>query len=169
MEVADRIAELLRSARAPLVPLGELRRQLEAASEDQPGPGDLRTILASFPGRFVVLERPAIFAGAEHWPQEERTAYAEALRAAGFETQALIGEAACDPADAEPRPLESPLSRVASSLAQLAEAAPEGLLQERLWDSLPLAEATMRALAEAWRARRGLDAGATATTAEPSG
>lgn len=171
MEVADRIAELLRQAEAPLVPLAQLSGRLESDRDHPPGDAGLRSLLASRPDRFVVLERPVLFAGAEHWPEEERRAYAQALRAAGFETQALVGEAAAAARDegAEPPGQESPLGRVATSLAQIADCAPpDGLLRERLWECLPLADATMRALAQAWRARRALEAPATASP-QPSG
>ncbi len=161
MEVADRIAEVLRSE-GRLVALGQLSRRLDLVAEEHPGPR-LRSFLASRPDRFVVLERPALFAGAEHWPAEERAAYAEALRDAGFETQALVAEVIPAGADAQSASADSPLSTVASSLAQVAEAAPEGLLREKLWDSLPLAEATMRALAQAWEARQAAHRGEEVT------
>jgi hypothetical protein len=167
MEVADRIAEVLRSE-GRLVALGQLTQRLDAAEEEQAG-SRLRTILASRPDRFVVLERPALFAGAEHWPANERAAYAEALRHAGFETQALVAEVVRAEANEEPAAADSPLSRVASSLAQVAEAAPEGLLRDKLWDSLPLAEATMRALAQAWQARQATARRGAEVTAQPSG
>ncbi len=151
MDITDRIAGLLREAGARLIPLDQLRQGLTGAA-DLPGDGALRSILAGCPGRFVLLERPALFAGAEHWPEEQRRAYAEALRRAGYETRALVAEAleAEEGATGEQGRPTSPVSRMALSLAHIAEAAaPEGLLRESLWQSLPLAEATMRALAQA--------------------
>ncbi len=151
MEITERIAGLLREAGARLIPLDQLSQGLTGTA-DLPGDGALRSILAGCPDRFVVLERPALFAGAEHWPEEQRRAYAEALRRAGYETRALVAHAAEaeESAVAEQDGWTSPVSRMAFSLAHIAEAAaPEGLLRESLWQSLPLAEATMRALAQA--------------------
>lgn len=53
----------------------------------------------------------------------------------------------------------APAARVAAALAQLAASLPpEHLLRGQLADALPLAEATMRVLTEAWRARQQAEA-----------
>lgn len=170
MEISDRIANLLRDAQAPLVPIGQLCRQAGLTEDEATGDG-LRDLLAHSPERFVVLERPRLFAGAEHWAREERAAYADALRAAGFETRPLIGAVASTQAsEGDPSRDASPVDRVVASLAEIAGAAPhEGPLRTSLWDSLPLAEATMRVLAEAWKARSRSEEGPEAVDARAAG
>ncbi len=154
IEVEARAAALLRRAPMPLVPLedlyGALARELGAAAGDVL---TLRERLVSRPDLFLVLERAAPIAGAEEWPPAEREAYAAALRAAGWGGGPLVG--AAPSAGAREAPPATPEAHVAQALAQLAvSAARDEGLRERVNDALPLAEATMRVLAEAFRKKR---------------
>jgi hypothetical protein len=162
MDVESRATALLRGSAPPLLPLRLLHRSL--VDQTGAGTGDvaaLRSRLHARPDLFVVLERPLPLAGAEQWPEAERSAYEHALREAGFESDELVGMAAPNAPGGEPTPAggvadPAPAELVARALAQLASAAPPGeALRARLADSLPLAQATMRVLEQAWRARNG--------------
>jgi len=137
----------------PLVPLEELSRalapELGAAAVE---PLVLRERLVARPDLFLVLERASPLPGAEDWPAAEREAYGAALRAAGWGGGPLVG-AAPSAGGREVAPA-TPAAHVASALAELAVcAARDEGLRDRLSDALPLAETTMRVLAEACRAR----------------
>lgn len=183
MDVETRAAALILRGDAPLVPLSELHRTLAAeANMDTGDLATLRERLHARPDLFLLLERPAPLLGAEHWPEGDRAAYRAALREAGFEAETLVGTApaghakgwvdrrggcanggsrcekeaaaAATASAVAPAPPATPATRVAAALAQLAATVPEEhLLRGRLAEALPLAEATMRVLAEAWRAR----------------
>ncbi len=154
LEVESRAAALLRHAPMPLVPLeelyGALARDLGAAAGDVP---TLRERLLARPDLFLVVEGVSPLPGAQDWPAADRQAYGTALRTAGWGGGPLVGAAPFS-GGREAAP-DTPEAYVAAVLAQLAvTAARDEGLRERLSDALPLAEATMRALTEALRARR---------------
>ncbi len=154
LEVEARAAALLRHAPTPLVPLEELysalARDLGAAAGDVP---TLRERLIARPDLFLVVEGASPLPGAHDWSAADRQAYGAALRTAGWGGGPLVGAAPFS--GGREAPPDTPEAYVAAVLAQLAvTAARDEGLRERLSDALPLAEATMRALTEALRARR---------------
>lgn len=149
-ELERRVLALLRERTSPLVPLRELQHTLAAElGDDVADAATLHQRLAGRPDLFFVLERTAPLFGAEDWPPGDRAAYEAALRQAGWEPGPVVGAAGRARGDDG-----SPASRVAASLAQLAEPSPAAApLRGRVIEALPLAEASMKALEEAFRAK----------------
>jgi hypothetical protein len=157
MEVEDRVAALLREQAVPLVAVEAVRGAL--AREPGGAPCEAAALarrLASRPDRFVVLERASPLVGAEDWPTAARAAYEAALREAGWEGGPVVASLP-DLLDRN----ASPACRVGAALAELAAVEGDGGgLRARVQRAMPLAEATMRVLAEAAAKRREYEASA---------
>lgn len=154
MELENRVAALLRERGVPLIPLRTLHRALAMAPGAGVGDiGSLQRRLSARRDLFFVLERGSPLLGAEDWPARDRAAYEDALRAAGWEGGPLIGAIPDWDTARGGDPGATTAARVSGVLAELASAPADEALRARLAEALPLAEATMRALAEAFRAK----------------
>jgi hypothetical protein len=154
LELESRAAALLRERAVPLVPLRALHRALMTQPDEEAVDAEsLQRRLRARPDLFLVLERGSTLPGAENWPARDRIVYEEALRAAGCESGPLIGALPSADGAGQGGAGAVASARVAAALAELAASPGDGSLRARLPEALPLAEATMRALAEAFRAK----------------
>lgn len=154
MELESRVTTLLRERAVPLIPLRTLHRALTREPGVLVGDiGSLQRRISARPDLFLVLERGSPLLGAEDWPARDRAAYEDALRAAGWEGGPLIGAMPDSEAAGGGGPGATTAARVSAVLAELTATPADEALRARLAEALPLAEATMRALAEAFRAK----------------